>query len=60
MWYAVYMAAKRFLDLHFNEADTDKISIFHATAPIFAYSQQYNWKYLDQLLLPNKFYDSAV
>ena len=60
MWYAVHMCANRFLDLNFDEADIDKISIFYEIAPNFTYSQQYNWKYLEQLLLCNKFYDSVM
>ena len=41
------------------------MSIFHEIAPNFTYSQKsqffkYNWNFLDQLLLPYKFYDRGM
>ena len=52
---------KDFIDSNFNQAVIDKISNFHKIAPNFTYSQKssyfkYNWNFLDQLLLPFKFY----
>ena len=52
-----------FLDSNFNEAVIGKISNFHEIASNFTYSQKkkmqylkYNWNFLDQLVLPYKFY----
>ena len=52
---------KGLLYLNFNVAVIDKISIFLKIAPNFTFSQKlyflkYNWNFLDQLLLPYKFY----
>ena len=37
------ICAKGFLDSHFNEAVTDKISIFHEIVPNFTYSQEFKF-----------------
>ena len=55
------ICAKGFLDLNFIQAVIDKISFFQQIAQNFTYSQnsyflKYNWNFLDQLLLPYKFY----
>ena len=59
--YMRHICAKGFLDLNFNWAVIDKISNFHKIYPNFTFSQKscffkYNWNFLDQLLLPYKFY----
>ena len=41
------------------------MSIFHEIAPNFTYSQKsycfkYNWNFLDQLILPYKFYGRDI
>ena len=63
--YMCHICAKRFLDSNFNfKAVIDKISNFQEIAPNFTYSQKiilfffkkYNWNFLDQMLLPYKFY----
>ena len=60
--YMRHICAKGILDLNFNWAFIGKISSFHEIALNFTYSQKsyffmYNWKLVEQLLLPYKFYD---
>ena len=59
--YMSHICAEGFLDSNFNEAVIDKILNFHEIAPNFTHSQksflvEYNWNFLDQLLLPYKIY----
>ena len=63
--YMCHVCAKGFLDSNFNEAVIDKISVFQEIAPNFTYLQKsqffkYNWNFLDQLLLPYKFYGRSM
>ena len=55
-----HICAKELLDSNFNQA-VDRISNFNEIALNFTYSQKsyflkYNWNFLDQQLLPYKFY----
>ena len=60
-----YMYAQEFTVSNFIQAVIGKISIFQEIAPNSIYSQKlqfpnYNWNFLDQLLLPYKFHGSSM
>ena len=59
------MSKRTVLNSNFNQAVICKISIFNEIALNFTYSQKsqffkYNWKFLDQPLLPYKFHGSDM
>ena len=56
--YMCHVCAKVFLDLNFNWAFIDKISIFSQNCPKFQILTKKKYcKEIDQLLLPYKFYN---
>ena len=56
--YMYFIWAKGFLDTNFNQAFIDKLSNFQEIAPNFTYS--HDWNFLDQQLLPYKFYGRDI
>ena len=59
-YYVSHICAEEFLNSNLIKAVIDKISNLHVIATNFTYSQKskifkYNWKSIDQLLLPYTF-----
>ena len=59
-----HTCAKGLLNSNFNQAVIYKISSFHEIAPNFTFTKiaifKLNWRLIDQLVLPYKFYGSGM